>query len=498
MTIAGEVGELATRVAQQFNGIFTGATYEGDLDGAPFGYASFVDTAVTHDPDIGNGLLLTMKNEDDSARVQIAYSIVGTYAIRYRLGGSWGGWLYFFAGHDTIADIAGLQTALDAKQALPASRTFTLPHSNGGLGGSVATSLSSATAGSDRFVVKLPLNATRWRIKLRNYDYNQTAKTAATLKKLVVGKHSRATTGTALETGSFVSNAATTIVSTDQTIPGNGTWYTSPWVTAAGDVFEDGVEFLVGFGWTISPSTVVQCGAGRSWHWTNSTSGTDPTVAGSGATQTYIPFDWVIEYEVTTRHKVTLVIGDSISEGILGSNSALASTSLWRNPFWLWADRTDRLIVNLSLAGVGLTHFATTPSTNYLWTRQDLSTSNYTIDEVVISAGSNDFSPAGRSLAQMQADTLTIVSHLRTTLGITAPIYLATIIARGSTNDSVRLSWNEWVSQIPTFAADVIDFDGALRGTTAQNLVDQYNPDSIHPSWLGAIAMADKLCQVLP
>ncbi|WP_280448471.1 SGNH/GDSL hydrolase family protein [Nocardia brasiliensis] len=377
-------------------------------------------------------------------------------------------------------------------------RAMTLPYSNGGLGGSVATSLASATAGSDRFVVKLPANVTQWRIKFRNWDYAQTSKTAATLKKLIVGKHARATTGTALETGSFVGSSATTIVSTDQTIPGNGTWYTSPWVTAAGDTFEAGVEFLVGFGWTISPSTVVQTGAGRSWHWTNSTSGSDPTVAGSGATQTYSPFDWVIEYQLTTRNRVCLVIGDSISEGIMGSNSALASTPLWRNPFNLWAERTDRLVVNLSLAGVGLTHFATTPASNYLWTRQDLSTANYTIDQVVISAGSNDFSPASRTLSQMQADTLTIVSYLQSTLGITAPIALATIIARGATNDAVRLTWNEWVSQVPTFASGVIDFDGALRGTTAQSLVAQYTPDDIHPSWLGAHVMADQLCVALP
>jgi lysophospholipase L1-like esterase len=378
-----------------------------------------------------------------------------------------------------------------------AARTFTLPYGNGGLGGTVATSLSSATAGSDRFVVKLPETCTQWRLKIRNWEFAQTSKTAATLKKLVVGKHARSTTGTNAETGSFVGSAATTIVSTDQTIPGtSGTWYTSPWVTAAGDVFEGGTEFLVGFGWTISPSTVVQTGAGRSWHWTDSTSGTTPATAGSGASLTYVPFDIVLEITMTnTRRKVCLVIGDSISEGILGTNAAVQATPLWRGPFHLWAARKNRLIVNLSLAGIQLVNIAGTPATNYIWTRQDLTA--YPIDEVILSGGSNDFSPGGRSLAQMQADTLTIVNYLAT-LGISAPIYMATILARGTTNDAVRLTYNEWIASLPTFATGVVDFDGALRGTSATNLVAQYTPDDIHPSWLGAHAMADKLCDAIP
>lgn len=142
MSLVTQISDFAERVAAQFNGVFVGPTYTGDLDSAPFGYTSFVDTDVTHDPDIGPGLLLTMKNEDDSARVQVGYSIVGTYAIRYRLGGSWGSWVYFYAGHEAwtditgkpatftpsthshaIADVTSLQAALDAKQPIDATLT---------------------------------------------------------------------------------------------------------------------------------------------------------------------------------------------------------------------------------------------------------------------------------------------------------------------------------------------------------------------------------------
>lgn len=137
MSLATQVSAFAARVATEFNGVFVGPTYTGDLNSAPFGYVSFVDTDVTNDPAFGPGLLLTMRNEDDSARVQVAYSIDGTYAIRYRLGGTWGAWVYFYSGHDAwtditgkpstftpsththaISDVTGLQTALDAKAPL--------------------------------------------------------------------------------------------------------------------------------------------------------------------------------------------------------------------------------------------------------------------------------------------------------------------------------------------------------------------------------------------
>lgn len=142
MSLATQLTAFAERVAEQFNGTFVGPTYTGDLNSAPFGYTSFVDTAVTNDPDIGPGLLLTMKNEDDSARVQVGYSIAGTYAIRYRLGGTWGAWVYFYSGHDAwtditgkpstftpsthshpISDVTSLQGALDAKQPLDGDLT---------------------------------------------------------------------------------------------------------------------------------------------------------------------------------------------------------------------------------------------------------------------------------------------------------------------------------------------------------------------------------------
>jgi len=379
----------------------------------------------------------------------------------------------------------------------PPLRTLTLPYSNGGPGGSVANDIASATAGSYRFVVKLPVTANRWRIRIRNRNLAWDSRPNATLKALIVGLHDRALTGTGAETGSFANNAATTIVNTDQTIPGDGSWYTSPWVDTPGDVFEKNVEYLVGIGYTFASSAAVRTSCGRAWHWTNSTSATNPAIAGSGATARFIPFDWVIEYETTTRNKITLVIGDSISEGITGGPSALEPTSLHLAPFNQWAARTNRCIVNLSIAGITLMGMAaTTSSSAFIFERQgDLSTIPF--DEVIISGGSNDIFPGGRSVANLQTDIDTIRSKLAG-YGINAPVYMATILARGTTSNSVRLNYHDWLASRPPFVSDIIDFDGALRGISATAIMPQYTSDSIHPSRMGCAVMADKLATVLP
>ncbi|MFE7747312.1 hypothetical protein, partial [Nocardia sp. NPDC057455] len=356
MSLVSQLTALTEAVGAQVKKMWRGEPYTGNLDAAPMGWSAVATASASNHPGLGDGVALTMRNSDDTVRAQMFYAYAGTYAVRYRSGGTWGAWSPFYSGHEAwsditskptsftpaahshaISEITSLTAVLDDKAGLSPLRTVVLPFSNGGLGGTVAGSLASATAGSDRFVFKPFEDVEQWWWNIRHRDYAQTAKTAATLTKVIAGTHSRSNTAPAAETGSFVGNAATTVVATSQTIPGDGTWYTSPAITSA--LFTGMTEYLIGFGWTISPSTAVQLGAGRSWHWTNATSGVDPTVAGSGATQTYLPFDWRLDCQYTTRRRITLVIGDSIGEGIQGSNTALAPTTLARNAFNIWAAR---------------------------------------------------------------------------------------------------------------------------------------------------------------
>ena len=393
------------------------------------------------------------------------------------------------------ADAVSLDDLLDST--VGQLRTRTLSHSNGGLGGSVATSpWASGTTGSWRIAVKLPETTTQWRIKLRNYDTPAAAtKTALTGKKIIHGDHARTSaTGTAGETGNFVGNTATTIVGSDFTIPGDGSWYTSPWVTAAGDQFSAGVEHLVGIGVTAASSLAVQAGAGRAWWWSNSTSATDPTIAGSAATNqtAYVPLDWVIEYQVTSRRKAFLFVGDSICEGIAGprGTSGTTATALWRSYPWQWAATNNALVVNLSIAGITAAYFAS--SSVAAWSRLDHSQAAY--DGAVIALGSNDIN-ASRTLAQLQSDVLNTIINTRAIVGSSVPLYAATVLSRslGTTPEGVRNDYNSWLAERPTAIDRVIDLDGAVRGTATNTLFSQYTTDTIHPSYLGHLKLADAL-----
>ncbi|MFF4027026.1 SGNH/GDSL hydrolase family protein [Nocardia elegans] len=404
-------------------------------------------------------------------------------------------------------------TALHAASAFDSGPliTRTLSYTNGGLGGSVATSpWASGTTGSWRFVVKLPETTTQWRIKLRNYDTGSAAtKTALTGKKIIHGDHSRVlAAGSNGSTGSFIGSTATTIVGADFTIPGDGSWYTSPWVTASADQFSAGVEHLVGINVTAASSLAVQAGCGRAWWWSNATSGADPTIAGSAATNqtTYIPVDWVIEYQVTSWRKAYLFVGDSICEGIMGSRNATPSpTPLWRNYPNLWAASNNALVTNISLAGITANAFSFT--TIPAWSRVDHSGAAY--DAAVIALGSNDLSTGLRTLAQLQADILTTITNVRAVVGSTKPIYVATIIARTmasngttpnqTTWESYRNDYNSWLVEGGAGVDGVIDMDAATRGTSTSTLWPTYvTTDNIHPAYLGNQQMATALAMTIP
>lgn len=493
MTLSQEVTDLAIRVAEQFNNVFVGPTYVGDLNSAPFGYVSFVGADVTNEPaGYTNGLVLTMKNEDDSGRAQYAYyisndAVTGNYAVRWRLGGSWGAWSYFFAGRPAVADVTGLQAELDAKIATPSPTLKTICHSNGGLGGSVATNIT-LTSVSFRWDVCLPADTTEWRIKLRNYDLpSVTNKTALTGKKFGIGGHAVSNSATAYETGSFTGSVKTELIGSDFSIPNTNTWYTSSWFTGAGDQFQDGVHKLLYLAWQAAGSISMQTGAGKAWYWTNLTSGPDATIAGSAGTVGYIPIDWVIEYKTSTSKDVYLWVGDSISEGIQGTKgttgASLAPTSLWRAYPNLWAAKNNVIVNNISLAGISGAYFGGTSSG--LWTRCDHS--GVTYKGVVIALFSNDVS-AGQTLGQIQTNFLNMCSTIRTLFGANVEIWASLVIPRNTLTGIPPV--NDWLSTLPGGIKGVIDVNTCMRGTSVNTIAAEHTADTIHPSYQGTIALA--------
>lgn len=395
-----------------------------------------------------------------------------------------------------LALVYRIAQEVNGKANLPPLRTRVLSYSNGGLGAPLPSGATiTAAAASFRIIVKLPVATDRWRIKLRNYDtYASVTKTAITGKKIILGTHSRAMTSPAAETGTFAGGTATTIVGSDFPIPGDGGWYTSPWVEAASDQFGENTEHLVGIAWSHTSSVTMQTGIGRCWYWPNATSGVDPAVAGSAATSqaSFVPIDWVIEYETTSRKQAWLVIGDSIPEGTAGgSGVAVSPTSLHRSPVNQWATKAGILAQNMSLYGI--TAQTLSNPANAAWLRQDTSLGQW--DGAIIPLGSNDLG-IGRTLSQLQADVMSVIATTQSIIGAGKPIYLGAVLARGfiSGMETARINYNNWIAELPTGVTAAIDSDSPMR-TTASNALDAAlrTSDGIHPSWQGQTVLATVL-----
>jgi hypothetical protein len=484
---------------------FRAPIYAGDLDSAPLGWIT-IDGSTAHVPASGvSALLETFVNEDDTAKGQVAYLIDNRIAERFWLGGSWGAWAFFYSGHEAwtditgkpstftpsththaISDVTSLQATLDAKVPLPATSTKTICHSNGGLGGSVATNIT-LTSVSFRWDVCLPVTTTQWRIKFRNYDLpSATNKTALTGKKFGIGDHAVSNSATAYETGTFLGSVKTELIASDFSIPNTNTWYTSSWFTNSGDQFTEGAHKLLYLAWQAAGSFSMQTGAGKSWYWTNLTSAPDATIAGSGATVGYIPIDWIIEYQTSTSKDVYLWIGDSISEGIQGtkgtSGASIAPTSLWRAFPNQWAAANDAIVNNISLAGISGAYFGGT-STG-LWTRCDHS--GVTYRGVVIALFSNDVS-SSQTLGQIQTNFLNMCATARTLFGSTVEIWACLVIPRNTLTGIPPV--NDWLAQLPGGITGVIDLNSPMRGVTVNTIAAEVTCDTIHPSYQGTTTL---------
>lgn len=368
-------------------------------------------------------------------------------------------------------------------------------YTNGGMGQTVAADLSAATQHGIRIPVKLFAPTKRWRIKMRNYDMIGTAKTALTGKGVVLGRH-----GT---NGNFQGSAASTVVSGDFTIPGNGTFYASPWVTDPALQFEKGTEYLLGIGYTMAAFTSMQTTIGKCWRWSTAANAITPTATG-GSIPSGIPLDFQIEYEVssTTHDSAWLIVGDSIFEGVQGpqgtSSSSVSPTEIHKSPPQLWAEAQGLLVNNLSMAGISATVFAN-PTFTEFWTRQDLNAG--LLDGAIITVGSND-AYGNRTLEQYQADIATIVSKVRTIVGENGPIYLCTIIPRNalsSAQNSMRTAANAWIRTNPLGVDGHVDLDAVMRNPSSPNTLQAtLTCDQIHPSYAGSSTLAAKLAADVP
>ncbi|MBF6460140.1 SGNH/GDSL hydrolase family protein [Nocardia puris] len=388
----------------------------------------------------------------------------------------------------STADAAAARDLLDIEAGgTPVLRT--LSFGNGGQG--YYSSTVSSTAGSFRVQVKLNTTTTRWRLRIRNWDSIANAnKSALTGKTVVVGVHS---TPNGADTGNFAGGAGTTVLGTDFTIPGDGTYYVSPWFDDPAAQFQEGVDHLLAIAFT-GPSGTVQNGSGRAWVWANATSAVDPAVT-AGATVASVPTTWTVEYETLTTKPAWLFIGDSIMEGLSAPRAGAIgpANSNLAYPHH-WASMAGALSQNMALSNTLAQSWAN-PS-YHQWSRM---TTIGPWDGAVVGLGSNDVA-ASRTAAQVQADITSIVNNTRAIIGAGKPIYVVNIMPRAlSAPEAQRLAVNDWLATLQLDAVTVIDFDKPLRGSSTSALdATMASSDGIHPSWAGKMLLASLLRRYLP
>ncbi len=396
-------------------------------------------------------------------------------------------------------DIARAENALSVRELIgvdldPYPETRIMTFANGGMGQTVAADLAAATEHGIRIPVKLFAPTLRWRLKLRNYNMIAAAYNPLTCKGIIRGVHSSG--------GNFAGGAASTIVPGDVTIPGNGNYYYSPWITDPALQFDKGVEYLIGIGFTLA-SQAMKTTIGQCWRWTTAAAALNPATTG-GTVPAGIPLDFQIEYEVATdtHDSAWLVIADSILEGVTGPQGTAVSNvvpqPIHTCPPQRWAEANNILVQNIAMAGITAAVFGQPATYPEFWTRQDMVQSQ--LDGILISLGSNDAS-SSRTLAQFQADMTAIVQKVRALAGYEAPLYLGTVMPRNAlttAQNNLRIAYNDWIKTLPLGAAGFVDFDQVMRsgGTSTTALQPAYTNDNIHPSYEGQAVLAQKMASI--
>lgn len=385
--------------------------------------------------------------------------------------------------------------------------TRQLCYSNGGTGGqnvSYGTSTSTQitlSAASLRLPIRLLGNTDWWQLNLRVYDsLLGVTKTGVTGQAIMMGAHAPAATGALAQTGSFTGGAATSVVASPFTIPGDGTFYSCPTVTDPGSQFTDGQDFLVAVAFNPATATTMQTGIGSCWRWADTTSAVNPALAGSTAASTasWIPIDWVLQYQVTNSKNAFLVVGDSISEGtvgpayaISGSMTNAAPTPLWHGQWERWAARRGDMMVQKHALYASTAQAWANPAYTG-WSRQYTGGGAFT--GAALALGANDIK-GGRTFTQLQADYINCIINIRNIIGPSAPLYALTVMAESMTSpaEGYRIAFNNWLSQLPYGITEVIDVESGMRSIQTSALDSQSTCDSVHPSHQGQRHLADLL-----
>ncbi|MDI9903817.1 hypothetical protein QM716_28530 [Rhodococcus sp. IEGM 1409] len=395
----------------------------------------------------------------------------------------------------TIADVDGLQVALDTAGGTK-PQVKMLAYCGGGPYVNSVPSSGTATSFGARVPIMLPVDTTRWRVRMRNYNGYNAANGSQPLtgSRIAVGKHALNALGNS--SGVFTAPTVRTVHNTAFTIPNTTSWWTSPWITAPADQMTANEPYLLGWSAT-STAQQIAGGIGEAWLFTGS--GADATDAtktngtmGTGNSTHGCPLDIVIEYECTTARPALLGVGDSIMEGLTGYTGTSFASSLsvpwYQSYLHQWANSCGAVAVNLAQWGTTTSQWL--PTVTDRWSRADLTNGKFA--GAVIALGSNDAS-ASVPLATYQANMALIVGKVRALIEPGAPIYLVNVIGRNfsGTPETLRVSYNDWLATCPLGVKGVIDAAGSMTtpGFTP-TMMAHLTMDGVHPNMTGNAHLA--------
>lgn len=287
-----------------------------------------------------------------------------------------------------------------------------------------APNLSSATAAFDyayRTMLKLPVATSRWRIGFSNRNLRSaTIPTApVTITGVFVGEPVFATSWASGARWAGACADALTQVSDDLTVPTDGTFVWSDWITDEAAQFAPLVEKVIGWGHS-NPASGSGVGYGDSVQYYRAAgNGNAGNATLAGATLTLQSLgDIVIEYEFAGPSQIGLFIGDSNTIGYTPSAPQLfPSAGAGALPHENWpgvaAELGGFVAVNIAVGSALPVDFAS--ALPYLWTRVDLESVD--IDFAVVSLGTNGLAGGDANFGLFVSYVLAINAQLRA-LGI--------------------------------------------------------------------------------
>lgn len=337
----------------------------------------------------------------------------------------------------------------------PGTRRAQFAFSCGGMS-NIGPALADA---HERTLITVPVNTTRWRIRLINKNAAGTAVSGATTITGVYKGLPAVTANTAFWTGAFTATPAQALTSFILDATG-ATDTVSAWVTDPTLQFVAGQGSMLAIGWT-SAATTYASGAVAMYFSSGAGKNTDAGVAAPSLTFATSPrLTWRVEYEFAGSTSIGIVWGDSLTEGYDPDNTTTANLTM--NKTWHQLV-SQRMGIPICVSGwYGSATSSWTAVANNIY--QQWVNSGLTIDFVIIDLGSNDAS-GGAGLATYQAN-LALIVGIAKTLGI-PNVYLCTIAPRGLTGtpETNRLAYNAWLRTHPLDVQGVFDFDLALAAS---------------------------------